>query len=247
MADTDYTRVCQVCATTYLAKLTKSGKPRKTKYSTCSRRCYGKLHYWSQSGRARRQRAERHPVAGICSIDACDSPVTVGGMCGKHYQRVRKYGDPHYRSHDLRVKKLCAWCGSEMVLKPAMAKKRVACSRTCASSHSARERGHLLHGSKSAKDAYYGARRRARMLSTGADTIDPIKVFERDKWRCHLCGNRTPRRLRGTLESRAPELEHIVSLADGGTHTWGNVACSCRKCNQEKGAESRGQLGFDIA
>src|SRR5690625_557323 len=111
MATPDYTRVCQVCATTYLAKLTKSGKPTKTKLSVCSRKCYDKHRYWIVSGRTCRERAERHPVAGVCQIDGCDSPVTVGGMCAKHYQRVRKYGDPHYSSHGLRVKKLCAWCG----------------------------------------------------------------------------------------------------------------------------------------
>lgn len=81
----------------------------------------------------------------------------------------------------------------------------------------------------------------------GADRIDPIKVFERDKWRCHLCGIKTPIALRGTLDDKAPELEHIVSLADGGTHTWGNVACSCRRCNQSKGSTSFGQLGLGFA
>lgn len=81
----------------------------------------------------------------------------------------------------------------------------------------------------------------------GADRIDPIKVFERDKWRCHLCGIKTPRALRGTLDDKAPELEHIVSLAAGGAHTWGNVACSCRKCNQSKGSASFGQLGLGFA
>ncbi len=36
----------------------------------------------------------------ICKIEDCDSSVksTKGsqGMCGKHAQRVRRYGDPHY-------------------------------------------------------------------------------------------------------------------------------------------------------
>lgn len=92
----------------------------------------------------------------------------------------------------------------------------------------------------------YKAARRAKEKGPGADRIDPIAVFERDNWRCIHCGVRTPKRLRGTYEDKAPELDHIVSLADGGAHTWGNVGCSCRKCNLEKGAESRGQLGLDI-
>lgn len=90
-------------------------------------------------------------------------------------------------------------------------------------------------------------RRKAKERGVEVDSIDPIKVFERDKWRCHICKIKTPKELRGTHGDRAPELEHIVSLADGGAHTWGNVACSCRKCNQAKGAASFGQLGLRIA
>ena len=92
------------------------------------------------------------------------------------------------------------------------------------------------------------SRRRALARGcNGADRIDPIRVFERDKWRCHICGVKTPKGLRGTTDALAPELEHIVSLADGGAHTWGNVACSCRKCNQSKGSASFGQLGLGFA
>ena len=88
-------------------------------------------------------------------------------------------------------------------------------------------------------------KRKARLRgSSSGHSIDPIKVFERDKWICHLCGAKTLKEKRGTTDDKAPELEHIVSLAHGGTHTWGNVACSCRKCNQAKGANSIGQLGF---
>jgi 5-methylcytosine-specific restriction endonuclease McrA len=92
------------------------------------------------------------------------------------------------------------------------------------------------------------AKRKARIRGAGeTHNIDPIKVFDRDGWKCHICGIRTPRKHRGTYRDDAPELEHIVSLADGGSHTWGNVACACRKCNISKGSDSYGQLGFDIA
>lgn len=89
--------------------------------------------------------------------------------------------------------------------------------------------------------------RKARVKGRDAESIDPMAVFRRDGWRCHLCGCKTLERLRGSHNPRAPELEHIVSLADGGSHTWGNVACSCRACNQAKGARSMGQLGMPFA
>lgn len=108
---------------------------------------------------------------------------------------------------------------------------------------------HRLHNGTVTKAARRAAKARRRAVEHGADAerIDPLKVFERDGWRCHLCKKATPRRLRGTYNDRAPELDHVVSLADGGSHTWGNVACSCRSCNGAKGARSLGQLGLPMA
>jgi 5-methylcytosine-specific restriction endonuclease McrA len=80
------------------------------------------------------------------------------------------------------------------------------------------------------------------MRGVAADRIDPIKVFERDRWRCQLCGCSTPERLRGQMVDHAPELDHIVPLARGGAHTWSNVQCACRRCNGEKADTPRGQL-----
>lgn len=80
------------------------------------------------------------------------------------------------------------------------------------------------------------AKRRAR--DRGADRIDPIAVFERDQWKCYICHVPTPSTLRGSYEPNAPELEHVASLAEGGKHTWSNVACSCRACNTAKGSLS---------
>lgn len=76
----------------------------------------------------------------------------------------------------------------------------------------------------------------------GAETFDPIEILERDKWRCHICGVSTPRKLRGTYDDRAPELDHLVPLAKGGAHTRANTACACRKCNMAKGSSIIGQM-----
>lgn len=91
------------------------------------------------------------------------------------------------------------------------------------------------------------SRRRARIRSLEHESIDPVAVFTRDGWKCQLCGVSTPKRLRGTYEDRAPELDHVVPLAAGGGHTWGNVQCACRKCNGEKGGRPLGQLGLPLA
>jgi len=85
------------------------------------------------------------------------------------------------------------------------------------------------------------ARRRKQIRGTESEAIDPLKVFWRDKWKCQQCGRKTPQRLRGTYDDAAPEMDHIITLADGGPHTWVNVQCLCRACNQAKGGRSQGQ------
>lgn len=83
---------------------------------------------------------------------------------------------------------------------------------------------------------------RARLKLAWVEQVDPIKVFERDRWRCKECGVTTPRKLRGTYSKRAPELDHRIPLSKGGEHSYRNTQCLCRKCNGEKSDATRGQL-----
>lgn len=82
---------------------------------------------------------------------------------------------------------------------------------------------------------------RARLRGATVETFDPIEIMERDGWRCQLCSRKTPKKLRGTYEPNAPELDHIVPLAIGGAHSRANTQCLCRECNGVKGAKPLGQ------
>lgn len=115
--------------------------------------------------------------------------------------------------------KFCPSCGAVFMRGGGTGRKRF-CSNAC---------GELEQRRRSAK------KYRARKRTTTVESVDPLLVFERAGWRCYLCGCDTPRELRGTCDPRAPELEHIVPLARGGTHTYANVACACRGCNGLKG------------
>jgi 5-methylcytosine-specific restriction endonuclease McrA len=86
------------------------------------------------------------------------------------------------------------------------------------------------------------ALRRARKKGSNGESFNLYEVFIRDKWRCQLCGVKTPKRLRGTTKANAPELDHIIPLSKGGEHSKRNTQCACRKCNGEKGARELGQL-----
>lgn len=119
----------------------------------------------------------------------------------------------------------CRECGKDFLPVYGM-KRRLFCSQACLQ----------RLGKRVGK-----ATRRARTRGLIAEVFDPIEIFERDGWRCHLCGTKTKRKDRGTTKPKAPELDHIVSLADGGPHTRANTALACRACNGRKGRESRGQ------
>lgn len=86
------------------------------------------------------------------------------------------------------------------------------------------------------------AQRKALLASVTVDRADPYKVFDRDRWRCQLCGIRTPKSQRGTYEDNAPELDHILPISKGGSHSYMNTQCACRKCNSAKSNRPLGQL-----
>src|SRR5690606_25556982 len=88
----------------------------------------------------------------------------------------------------------CKECGTSVTTTYGDKSKRY-CSEKCS----------LRHGKRITK-----ATRRARKKEVAYETIDPFKVFNRDKWTCKLCGIKTPRKLRGLMVDNAPELDHII-------------------------------------
>lgn len=87
---------------------------------------------------------------------------------------------------------------------------------------------------KSKQKAIHREARKALQRKVATEKVDPYKVFDRDKWTCQECGVHTPRSKRGSYECTAPELDHIQPLSRGGSHSYSNTQCLCRRCNQEK-------------
>lgn len=83
---------------------------------------------------------------------------------------------------------------------------------------------------------------RAKRMGRRYGYFNVLRVFERDRWTCQLCGRKTPQHLRGTLDPRAPELDHILPISAGGDHIIENCQCACRECNGAKAARPAGQL-----
>jgi hypothetical protein len=96
-----------------------------------------------------------------------------------------------------------------------------------------------------------GPRRRCRYFGVPFEPVSPYLVFNRDEWKCKICGTSTPEEKRGTYFDDAPEVDHIWALSKivGGVkspgHVFSNCQCACRKCNSKKGCDGaiRGLAG----
>jgi 5-methylcytosine-specific restriction endonuclease McrA len=85
-------------------------------------------------------------------------------------------------------------------------------------------------------------RLRARAYGVAYEGVKPAKIFIRDNWHCQVCGCETPSSLRGTRDDRAPELGHKRPISKGGPHTYENIQCECRACNNSKGDSTTATL-----
>lgn len=88
----------------------------------------------------------------------------------------------------------------------------------------------------------------ATAASWACDYIDPETVFDRDGWRCGICGKKVNRKASPpALDS--PTMDHIVPISKGGTHTLDNLQCAHFGCNCRKSNNGGGQmrLGLSVA
>lgn len=191
-------------------------------------------------------------------------------LCGKACRMVRywarhpeKKGASYRKAIAARPPRLCA-CGSLVGPRKRKCHEcRRASDLACSLAHYRKARGDVRCpdcGVPIANDGSYQRRcepcrerrasvqrrvgrqtRKHRERAAIVERFDPVEVLERDGWRCHLCGRKTPKQKRGTFADNAPELDHIVPIAKGGAHSRANTACACRKCNIAKSDRIVGQ------
>lgn len=77
--------------------------------------------------------------------------------------------------------------------------------------------------------------------TSGPSAAVRIRVMKRDRFRCTYCGRP------GTDVEL--EVDHIIAVANGGSHHMSNLTTACRPCNQKKGAKRltpEGTLASDV-
>ena len=131
-----------------------------------------------------------------------------------HVPRIpRSFTPEHCTSGRLFVAGCCRRCGDQFTILDQL--EISYCSRRCRWSD--------------AKE-----RRRALKRDAFVENVNRRHVFERDGWRCQLC-RRMVDRSKSVPHPKAPTLDHIIPLAQGGTHEPKNVQLACFLCNSIKG------------
>lgn len=197
--------------------------PRQPNQRFCSRVCVGQSR-WS-----------RRP----CEV--CGEPFrakmaeqrTCGRWCGYFVQRGRW---PSSRVPQPREPK-----SPRPPVEPKPSSQRVfirdcvVCGRVFVTPHTTLTCSGNCHEAKRLADRRESKhRRRARKRSAFVAPVWRLTIYERDHWRCGICG-RAVRRDAVVPHPLAPTLDHIVPLSKGGTHEPANVRTAHFLCNATRG------------
>jgi 5-methylcytosine-specific restriction endonuclease McrA len=119
----------------------------------------------------------------------------------------------------------CFDCGTHFVAKQLghrQDKKNDTLARFCSSECAAR--------SQSRNNKH---KRRMHIRANPSENIHRKKVFARDNFLCRLCNEPVDMTLPAN-DNYAASIDHIIPLAKGGSHTYGNVQTAHRLCNSYK-------------
>lgn len=83
----------------------------------------------------------------------------------------------------------------------------------------------------------YTHERRAALKGRPAESFVSRDVFKRDGWTCGLCGEGIDPELQYP-HPKSASVDHVLPIARGGGHIWGNVQAAHLACNIRKGAKT---------
>lgn len=185
--------------------------------SVTTETCSTACQQWARSHKGQK-------AATTCA--RCGVPITgqnrlvgyCGSSCASTAARARRLGRPLLVRHAI-----CAGCGNDVPSSKPVGTRF--CGYTCR----AKMQEH---------------RRRAKLRNAPSEHFDPLQIFLRDNWTCHLCGEAIDRSLRGRVPMMAT-LDHLIPVShpDFPGHTRANVASAHWICNTRKnryvGADDR--------
>lgn len=215
------TVTCCICGTS-VQRMKRHATDRDT---ICSETCSTELKRRNLTGRVvpprRSDLPADHPARWI--LGQWSSPlryyecIDCGGLaCYDERQAwASRCARCRYRQPARFVSCTCSHCGCPFIAdKQAFVSHFRFCSRRC--------------GARNAE-----ARRRARKRDAFVENVVRSYIFERDGYCCQICGKKLAM-TKVAPHPKAPTLDHIVPLAQGGTHERSNVQAAHFICNALK-------------
>jgi len=237
--------ICKGCGKEFIPKV-------NDRLSYCSRECFFKTRKQRASEHQKErieeriaEKANRRKICKVCGKEF--KPIRNENYCSNICRRQKKRQRWHDKYAEPRKQKKisayiprifrCKQCGEDVITEYGDTNSSF-CSKRCS------DRYFRKHGLASACSNH---RKRARHYGCLYEWVNAKRILDRDNWHCRICGKSTPRELRGTIKSNAPELDHIIPLSRGGSHTYSNLQCVCRACNIRKSNNFGNQLILDIS
>lgn len=155
------------------------------------------------------------PEQHSCLAAGCQKPAHARGMCAPHY-------GVWHRTFRNKHRIVCAGCGVQVFVRARSNRGRRFCSAKC-------YRASMVEQYGGPSEKPYKQRRQAAHV----EPVNRARVFERDKWRCHICRKRIRRGLRYPHPMSA-SVDHLVPLRSGGLHEMANAAAAHLICNLRK-------------
>lgn len=117
-------------------------------------------------------------------------------------------------------------------------KRRNFCSDKCSRRHARRNTRHKNRGNIKQQ---IQRRKEREIKPNGSERVYRSKVFERDGWKCQLCGKSVDKRLRWP-HPKSATIDHIIPLANGGQHVPVNCQLAHFICNAKRSNTGEAQL-----
>ena len=152
--------------------------------------------------------------------------------CYKHEAEASREAKATESKRNTIYFKLCDECGEAFVTEYKTAKR---CGNACLRKY----RNRLIYEKRKRNGTNGRANHRKRSRKYGCEydpSVTLSKLIKRDGLTCYLCGEECDPSDKswGTIGPKSPTIDHVVAMANGGGHVWGNVKVAHALCNSEK-------------
>lgn len=219
-------KICKYCGKEFITRV--DNRPNRGLY--CSNKCAGFAKGLKRLKNPKKPKLIKKVQCKACGniFEQKNSRLYCGDECRKKYEaKYQKKRAQREKSIKTKPRK-CKWCGSLFIPEYGN-KKRVFCSTGCA-----KKADNAL---KAVASRIRSKKTKKRINNIHIDLINRTKIFERDNWRCQLCGKKINPKLKFPHPMSAT-IDHIIPLCDGGEHTERNLQAAHFICNsrrQDKG------------